>query len=92
MIYAWLLEQAGLDISGCEYRYLRKGRSVSCRYDQEMKDRLAAKMEFFRDALKAGSFPRDPGKNDEHCRYCGFAEICRSLTGEEAEEEADDEQ
>ena len=92
VIYAWLLEQAGLDISGCEYRYLRKGRSVSCRYDQEMKDRLAAKMEFFRDALKAGSFPRDPGKNDEHCRYCGFAEICRSLTGEEAEEEADDEQ
>ena len=76
VIYAWLCEQAGIGIDRCEYRYLRKSRSILCRYDGRIKEQLAAKLEEFRSALEENSFPRTPGKNSENCKYCTLNDIC----------------
>ena len=79
VIYAWLCEQAGFDVRGAEYRYLRYGQSVSCVYDDAMKLRLSEKLESFKRAAQEGDFQREPGKNGENCRYCGFADICEDF-------------
>ena len=76
VIYAWLCEQAGLNVTRCDYRYIRKNRVITCRYDDGMKRQLGEKLTVFRQALEEGSFPRNPGKDNENCRYCRMADIC----------------
>ena len=58
VVYAWLCEQAGIDISSCEYRYLRKGRTIACKYDDEMRDTLAAFLEGLKASIENNDFPR----------------------------------
>ncbi len=76
VVYAWLTEQTGKTVTGCEFRYLAKDLIVPCRYDQSMKDALDHKLEEFRNALENDVFPRVPGDNDTNCRYCKFGDIC----------------
>lgn len=83
VIYAYLLEQRGVPISRCEYRYLRDGVTVPCRYDEAMKEKLNAKLEMFRQALTAGQFPAAESKSA--CTYCTLANICNHERKEEAE-------
>jgi CRISPR/Cas system-associated exonuclease Cas4 (RecB family) len=86
IVYAWLCEQAGLDISSCEYRYLRKGKTVSCKYDDEMRDALSALLEDLKASIDNNYFPRTPDKNIS-CKYCRFADVCEwpeYETGKEA--------
>ena len=84
VIYAYFMEQKGVPISGCEYRYLRDGVTVTCRYDADMKARLEAKLLSFRDALVTGQFP--VAQKKEACTYCTLAGICgRDSKKEEAE-------
>lgn len=56
VIYAYMMEKKGYKISGCEYRYLRSGETVTCRYDKEMKDELAVILAEFRDAISHFDF------------------------------------
>jgi hypothetical protein len=51
------MEQKGFKISGGEYRYIRLGETVSCKYDQEMKDALKLKLTDFKDRLLSADFP-----------------------------------
>lgn len=74
VIYAYLMEQQGKPISGCEYRYLRDGITVPCRYDETMKEKLDEKLLVFKNALDAGLFPA--AENDSACTYCKLADIC----------------
>lgn len=74
VIYAWMCEQAGIDISRCEYRYLRKGLSVSCKYDDEMKNKLNDKLVAFKTAIENNDFPRNETPNS--CKYCKMNDIC----------------
>ena len=74
VIYAYLLEQRGVRITRCEYRYLRHGSTVSCRYDAAMKEKLNARLLEFKNALDTGEFP--PANNKENCTYCKLAGIC----------------
>ena len=84
VIYAYLMEQKGFKISGGEYRYIRLGETVSCKYDQEMKDALKAKLTDFKDRLISADFPipdnayeENREKNDpDPCKYCKYGLIC----------------
>ena len=84
MIYAYLLEQKGLRVSGGEYRYIRLGETVSCKYDEEMRKQLYDKLAVFRKHMEAADFPipdtayvENRTKEDpDPCKYCKFAMIC----------------
>ena len=84
VIYAYLVEQKGFNISGGEFRYIRSGDTVSCKYDDEMKQKLFDKLTVFKDHMKAADFPipdnayaENREKDDpDPCKYCKFAMIC----------------
>lgn len=76
VVYAWLCEQAGYPVTRCDYRYIRKGKTISCTYDVLRKAQLEEKLQQFKDALTANRFPKNPGKQDENCRYCKLSDVC----------------
>lgn len=85
VIYSYLMEKKGFKISGGEYRYIRLGETVSCKYDQEMKDKLNEKLTVFKDHMLAADFPvseyADDGSPKEKddpdpCKYCKYGMIC----------------
>ena len=86
VIYAYLLEQSGIRISYCEYRYLRDARTVRCNYDDDMKERLNQKLLEFKSALDSGIFPT--AESSDACRYCKLKNIC-DRTAENKNEEGE---
>ena len=78
VIYAYLMEQKGFRVSGGEYRYIRTGETVTCRYDEDMKRQLGERLEAFREALLKGDFPAaaPSEENEDPCRYCKYIGIC----------------
>ncbi len=90
IVYLWLCETAGgMKMSYGEYRYPRLRETVRCQYDAQIRDALAEKLTVFKDALENSRFERNPGKNEENCRYCGFKEYCGCAA--EQEDSGDDE-
>ena len=80
------MEQKEIPISRCEYRYLRDGVTVPCRYDDAMKEKLNEKLLAFKDALTTGQFPCAASKDS--CKYCTLSNICgKDLQSEEGEAE-----
>lgn len=73
VLYAYIMEQKGYKISGGEYRYIQRGETVSCRYDDEMKQKLSDKLKVFKAALKSADFPIPASPA---CGYCSFEAIC----------------
>ncbi len=88
LIYAYMMEQEGLDITGCEYRYFRNKQTVSCRYDEEMKEKLRARLAEFRDGLISGNFPCRP--KEDVCRFCGLDKVCGMERDAESGEDDDE--
>ncbi len=82
LIYAFMMEQEGLEIAGCEYRYLRHQKTISCKYDETMKNALQERLTQFQEALVSGDFPCAP--SEDNCRYCKLNMLC----GKEKEEAA----
>ena len=84
VIYAYLMEQKGFKISGGEFRYIRLGETVSCKYDEEMKQKLFDKLDTFKQHMEAADFPIPDNayecnreKDDpDPCKYCKFGLIC----------------
>ena len=84
VIYAYLMEQKGLKISGGEYRYIRLGETVSCRYDEDMKQKLYDRLSEFKEHMEAADFPipanafeQNRGKEDpDPCKFCKYGLIC----------------
>ncbi len=84
VVYAYLMEQLGVPISHCEYRYLRDRKTIPCRYDADMKQQLNEKLLEFKNALLSGEFP--VAANADACKYCTLGNICCSdLYEEEAQ-------
>jgi CRISPR/Cas system-associated exonuclease Cas4 (RecB family) len=81
VVYAYLMEQMGLPISRCEYRYPRDSKKVSCRYDEAMKQQLNEKLLEFKNALLSGEFPATA--SDDACKYCTLGNICHQNLHEE---------
>ena len=76
VIYAWLCEQAGIPVSKCEYRYIRKNARVSCEYNDLMKQLLNEKLQEFKTAVENKEFEQNRGANEINCKYCKVREIC----------------
>lgn len=78
VIYAYLMEQRGFKVSGGEYRYLRLGETVTCRYDDDMKRQLLERLEQFKSSMLSGSFPIGETGEDgsDPCRYCKYESVC----------------
>ncbi|MDO4961351.1 MAG: PD-(D/E)XK nuclease family protein [Eubacteriales bacterium] len=74
VIYAYMTEQTGTPVAGCEYRYVRNPRIIPCRYDDAMKADLSAMLTVFRDALLSGDFPCS--EEEESCKHCKFGSFC----------------
>ena len=85
VIYAYMLEQQGMHITECQYRYLRNGMTIHCRYDDDMESRLDAKLQELKDALDTGNFPY--GGDKDVCKYCKTKHICDKQTDAEEDEE-----
>ena len=90
VIYAYLMEQKGFKVSGGEFRYIRLGETVTCKYDGEMKQKLADKLNAFKQAMESmkfslPDFSKDP--KQDTCKYCKYGMIC----GKAKQQEADDE-
>ncbi len=91
LLYAYILEKSGYDVSGGEYRYLRHGSKVECAWNGDMKAELEEKLEKFKAALESGVFPCYDKKKDERtkkdkpCRYCEFKKVCGKDESEDGE-------
>ena len=79
VIYAWMCRQAGIPVSVCVYRYIRKGITVTCVYDNDMEEQLDTMLRAFADAAASGEFPAH--KTQENCKYCKLKEICETMPG-----------
>lgn len=89
LLYAYMSEKGkGINIDYCEYRYPRLDQVVTCKYDDNTKQKLDELMQRFKKALIEFDFPLvDRKERQEACRYCKLADIC----GKKDEEEDDDE-
>ena len=91
VLYAYLMEKRGIAVSGAEYRYIRLGETVTCRFDDEIKRQLSERLDYFRKCMESGEFPlpepqQDGKKNEDPCKYCKYSEICGKSIGEGADE------
>ncbi len=83
LVYAYLMEKKRYKISSCEYRYIRLGQTVTCKWDQETKTRLGEMLENFKHDMTHDYFrlnyitedEANSSKNDP-CRYCKFGSVC----------------
>lgn len=71
VIYAYLMEHMGYKISGCEYRYIRIGEEVRCKYDDEIKEKLTVVLEKFKEMMTKSYFPCGNA-----CDFCKFGKVC----------------
>ncbi len=88
VVYAYLCETNGISVDHCEYRYFRKRRTISCKYDQGIKNELHKKLEEFKQALIQHNFPRN--ENKDSCKYCTLRDIC--VFHSDVEEEVDNDE
>lgn len=88
LAYAFMMEQAGYEISGCEYRYLRNKRTIPCRYDAELKEALADRLTVFKNALLSGDFPCT--EDEDQCKYCSLSMVCGREQKKEGEGGSDE--
>lgn len=75
IVYAYLMESMGYKVSGAEFRYIRLGRTVKCKYDKEMKDNLKYALTQFKEKMEAGEFPCCNSLEDS-CNYCQYLGVC----------------
>ena len=79
VLYAYILEKNGYKVKECQYRYINLDDLITCRYDDEMRSLLDAKMNDFKEHLPELRF--EPAGSEDDCKYCGFKGICRSDIG-----------
>lgn len=75
IVYAYLMESMGYKVSGAEFRYIRLGRTIKCKYDKEMKDNLKYALTQFKEKMEAGEFPCCNSLEDS-CNYCQYLGVC----------------
>lgn len=71
VIYAYLMESKGYKVSGGEFRYIKAGKTITCRYDDEIKAKLSDKLELFKKMMLSGDFPCGMA-----CDFCKYGDIC----------------
>ncbi|MCR4611735.1 MAG: PD-(D/E)XK nuclease family protein, partial [Lachnospiraceae bacterium] len=95
VVYEYLMESKGYNISGGEFRYLRLRQNIPCKYDDEMKELLNEKLVEFKKAMDNLDFPipanayednREKGDPDP-CKFCKYGLVCGKLEKEGLEDE-----
>ena len=80
IIYAYILEKTmNIKVSRGEFRYIRLGQTVTCRYDDAMKNDLNDMLNYFKDAMENDEFPipdKEIMEEQDTCKYCKFGDIC----------------
>ncbi len=83
VLYSYMLENRKddpLKISGGEYRYINLGKTVTCKYDEQIKAELNSKLKGFKHSMETGIFVIPEGVLDgsdkETCKYCKYGFIC----------------
>ncbi|MBE6001589.1 MAG: PD-(D/E)XK nuclease family protein [Sarcina sp.] len=90
LLYACMMEKKGLTVKAGEYRYLREGAVVTCRYDKGMREHISGLLDQFRDALTNSVYPLPDGAgpDSDTCKYCKYMDICGAAAEDtESEEE-----
>lgn len=78
VIYAYLMEQKGYKVSGGEFRYIRLGETVRCKYDDDIKAQLTDILEQFKSDLDSFNVAKVYAGEEDNCKYCGYKNsICR---------------
>ena len=74
LLYAYMLSAQGINVSRCEYRYMRYSKTVTCVNNGEMQDAVSNMLDTLASALPDISrmYTDDHG----NCNYCEFSEIC----------------
>lgn len=89
LIYAYIVEkEMNLEIDHCEYRMLRFSNGIiKCKYDQDIKEQMSAKLIEFKDAIEHADYNIEPMSEKDakkKCKYCKFGSICgRVVTKDE---------
>lgn len=92
IIYAYLMESKGYTVSSGEFRYLRTGDVVSCKYNNDMKEKLKKRLEAFKNCMENVNGNDGKGSNNkkifepirdvkaigEKCTNCRYAQICHN--------------
>ncbi len=74
MLYADMMQQKGVSVTGGDYLYLYLDQTVSCEYTQDRHEQISALLYEITDAVRNSSFPANASK--ENCRYCPYKHIC----------------
>ncbi len=75
IVYAYLIESMGYKVSGAEFRYIRLGQTVKCKYDDEMKSKLEYALTQFKEMMENGEFKCCNSLSDS-CTYCQYLMVC----------------
>ena len=75
IVYAYLMESMGHKVSGAEFRYIRLGQTVKCKYDREMKKKLTEALTLFKKTMESGEF-LCCNSLDDTCSYCQYLGVC----------------
>lgn len=65
VIYAYMMEQQGFNISRGEFRYLRTGETITCVYNDAMKEALNTVLTNFKNGIESFSFEGEQLDFDE---------------------------
>ena len=82
LVYAFLMEQKGLSVSECEYRFINIEKKTHFDYDDAAKEILNNKLNEFKTAMENGNFTvnataKDAKEGDpDPCKYCKYGLIC----------------
>lgn len=84
LLYAFMVEQNyGYTISSCEYRYMKKGVTVKCAYNDSVKKEVSNILDYFKNAIDNSMFEAECSD----CKYCTFESICGKTVQESEEDE-----
>ena len=87
LVYAYMMEQKGYNVSCCEYRYISLGETVSCIYDDAARETLSDMLKAFKEHMEKGDFPvAQLGEDDaDPCKYCSYAYVCEGSNNIDSE-------
>ena len=83
IVYAYLMESMGYKVSGAEFRYIRLGQTVKCKYDKEMKKKLSEALTQFKKTMESGEF-LCCNSLDDTCSYCQYLGVCNKDSEEDS--------
>ena len=74
VLYAYMAEQAGYNVDHCEFRYLRLGNVIKCKYDEDIKGQLKSLMVTFKSAIENNEYTLT--EYEDVCKYCLYGHLC----------------